>query len=126
MLIYSTHTYVTSSYMHVTDWCSYKLRLICPYFNNLKFILFSVVEFVLKATEDIFKAGIYVLMILHSFSREITKRYDNILRPQLRAEGEEIISENNVEKKRLILVTNLSEEEGMDQPLYVSLGNLQP
>lgn len=88
--------------------------------------LFSVVEFVLKATEDIFKDGIYVLMILHSFSREITKRYDNILRPQLRAEGEEIISENNVEKKRLILVTNLSEEEGMDQPLYVSLGNLQP
>ena len=82
----------------------------------------------MKATEDIFKDGIYVLMILtrHSFSREITKRYDNILRPQLRAEGEEIISENNVEKKRLILVTNLSEEEGMDQPLYVSLGNLQP
>ena len=76
----------------------------------------------MKATEDIFKDGIYVLMILtwHSFSREITKR------PQLRAEGEEIISENNVEKKRLILVTNLSEEEGMDKPLYVSLGNLQP
>ena len=87
--------------------------------------LFSVVEFVLKATEDIFKDGIYVLT-RHSFSREITKRYDNILRPQLRAEGEEIISENNVEKKPLILVTNLSEEEGMDQPLYVSLGNLQP
>lgn len=42
------------------------------YFNNLKFILFSVVEFVLKATEDIFKDGIYVLIILtwHSLSRK--------------------------------------------------------
>lgn len=59
------------------------------YFNNLKFILFSVVEFVLKATEDIFKDGIYVLMILtrHSLSRKITKQCDGMLWPQLRAES---------------------------------------